>query len=224
MRTKLIKNTQEGIKELAITKNVYNNHKDLTVMARDEYSWELSKNYFPKCKNIVCPDFVFYLTPCDDIINEEREKVLLCLRNDSESIIDARLKDKIKKWIEDFGENYKEYDTTLDRYIPRENRVEELNSVLDLFRKHKLIITDRFHGVIFSVITKTPCIVLKTIDHKLAKSVKWVRDLNYVFYAKNYEQLPEIMNKAVGINQFKDINWKKLYFDGLKSKIFSDNL
>jgi pyruvyl transferase EpsI len=145
------------------------------------------------------------------------------LRNDTESIIDENLKDKIKKWIEYLGENYQEYDTTLNRNILKENREEELNISLNLFRKHKLIITDRFHGVIFSVITKTPCIALKTVDHKLTESIKWFNDLNYIFYVKNYEQLPEIMNKAIKIGQFNDINWRKLYFNDLKSKIFSNS-
>ncbi len=222
-QTIFFSNTQKGIKELEMTKLIYNKHKDLAIIARDSYSFKLAKDYFPKCKTSACPDFVLYLTPCDNI-NEERKNVLLCLRNDPESIIDEQLKDKIKKWIEDLGEDYREYDTTLDRNIPKENREEELNIALNLFRKHKIIITDRLHSIIFSVITKTPCIALKTTDHKLEESVKWFKDLNYIFYAKNYEKLPETMNKAIRIGQFNDINWKKLYFDDLKSKIFPNNL
>ncbi len=222
-QTIFFSDTQKGVKELEVTKRIYNNHKDLTIIARDEHSLRLAKDYFPKCKAIACPDFVLYLTHCDNI-SEERKNILLCLRNDSESIIDENLKGKIKKWIGDLGEDCQEYDTTLDRNIPKENREEELNIALNLFRKHKLVITDRFHGVIFSVITKTPCIALKTVDHKLTESIKWFKDLNYIFYTKNYEQLPEIMNKALGIYKFKDISWKKLYFDDLRSKIFSNNL
>ncbi len=222
-QTIFFRDTQEGVKELEITKLIYNKHNDLTIIARDSYSFKLAKDYFPKCKISACPDFVLYLTPYDNI-NEERKNILLCLRNDPESIIDENLKGKIKKLIENLGEDYQEYDTTLNRNIPKEDREEELNISLDLFRKHKLIITDRFHGVIFSVITKTPCIALKTADHKLTESIKWFEDLNYIFYAKNYEQLPEIINKAIRIDQFNDINWKKLYFDDLKSKIFSNNL
>ncbi len=222
-QTIFFSDAQKGVKELEVTKRIYNNHKDLTIIARDEHSLRLAKDYFPKCKAIACPDFVLYLTHCDNI-SEERKNILLCLRNDSESIIDENLKGKIKKWIGDLGEDCQEYDTTLDRNIPKENREEELNIALNLFRKHKLVITDRFHGVIFSVITKTPCIALKTVDHKLTESIKWFKDLNYIFYTKNYEQLPEIMNKALGIYKFKDISWKKLYFDDLRSKIFSNNL
>lgn len=223
-QTIFFSNTQKGIKELEMTKHIYNKHKDLTIIARDSYSFKLAKKYFPKCKTIVCPDFVLYLTPYYDNINEQRKNILLCLRNDPESIIDENLKDKIKKWIENLGEDYQEYDTTLNRNIPRENREKEINIALNLFRKHKLVITDRLHGVIFSVITKTPCIALKTVDHKLTESIKWFKNLNYIFYTENYEQLPEIINKALEIDQFNDINWRKLYFDDLKSKIFSNNL
>ncbi len=222
-QTIFFSNTQKGIKELEMTKHIYNKHKDLTIIARDEYSFKLAKQYFPKCKTILCPDFVLYLTPYSNV-REERKNILLCLRNDSESIINDHTKDKIKRWIKDLGEDYLEYDTTLDRNILRENREKEINIALNLFRKHKLVITDRLHGVIFSVITKTPCIALKTVDHKLTESIKWFKNLNYIFYTENYEQLPEIINKALEIDQFNDINWRKLYFDDLKSRIFSNNL
>lgn len=220
-QTIFFSDTQKGKYELEITEKIYNNHKDLTIMARDRYSFELAKQYFPKCKNMICPDFVLYLDYFEGNV-EKRENVLLCLRNDTESIINNEIKNNIKEYIKNGNQESHIYDTSIDRYIPKKNRENELKVMLSHFRKHNLVITDRFHGLIFSVITRVPCIVLKTADHKLAESVKWFKDLNYVFYAENYDQLPEIMNEAYKITHFNSINWKELYFNGLKSRIIND--
>ena len=60
-QTIFFSNTKKGKEELEITKNIYNSHGDLTVIARDRYSFKLAKEYFPKCKTMICPDFVLYL-------------------------------------------------------------------------------------------------------------------------------------------------------------------
>lgn len=49
-------------------------------------------------------------------------------------------------------------------------------------RKAKLVITDRYHGLIFSVITHTPVIVFKSFDTKISSGVKWFKDLEWVHY------------------------------------------
>lgn len=220
-QTIFFSDTRKGKDELEITKKIYNNHKDLTIMARDRYSFELAKQYFPECKHMICPDFVLYLDSFDGNV-EKRENVLLCLRNDTESIINDDIRNSIREYIKNGNQECHNYDTTLKRYIPRKNREKELKLVLSLFRKHKLVITDRFHGVIFSIITRVPCIALKTVDHKLTESVKWFKSLNYLFYTENYDQLPELMNKAYKIAHFNKVNWKKLYFNSLKSRIMYD--
>jgi len=217
-QTIFFSDTPRGRKELEITKNIYNKHKDLTIFARDEYSFRLAKEYFPKCKVMLFPDFVLYLEPYTDS-GIKREKVLLCLRRDNESSVDKETKDYIIKSIKNADEDYDEYDTILNRYILKKDREEELHIALRYFKQHKLVITDRLHGTIFSVITNTPCIALKTADHKLTESVKWFRKLNYVFYVDKYSELPQKISKALNVVPGGNIEWKRVYFDNLKEKI-----
>lgn len=221
-QTIFFSNTAKGKKELETSKKIYNQHNDLTIIGRDSYSFELAKKYFPNCKTLVCPDFVLYLNSFYNTTSDvPRENILLCLRNDSESIINEEIRSQIKKHMTNFGELYTEYDTTLNHNISRENREKEFISALSLFRKHKFTITDRFHGVIFSVITKTPCIVLKTVDHKLTDSIKWFKNLNYVFYVEDLKQLPKAMEDASSIQYFNTEEWDESYFSQLKDKILN---
>ncbi|MGC9337920.1 MAG: polysaccharide pyruvyl transferase family protein [Candidatus Cloacimonadia bacterium] len=219
-QTIFFSSTKKGMKELKVTRNIYNRHPYLTIIARDKYSFELAKQYFPKCVTLICPDFVLYLDKYKEEI--KRKDVLLCLRDDSESILDENSKNIIKKYIREINEYYHEFDTTLTRSIPRKKRENELELALSIFRKHKLVITDRLHGVIFSVITRTPCIAMKTIDHKMTESMKWFTDLNYITFIEEKKQLPEIINNMLKIDNYTSINWRLLYFDDLKVKIFGN--
>ena len=132
------------------------------------------------------------------------------------------MKERIVQQIGEAGEVFNEYDTTLNKLIPRRNRKKELKDALSIFRSHKLVITDRFHGVIFSVITKTPCIVMKTIDHKLPASVGWFSELNYVFLEDDINRLSETINLARDITPVNTIDWRHQYFDQIKENISHD--
>ncbi|MFI5429468.1 polysaccharide pyruvyl transferase family protein [Aeromicrobium sp. UC242_57] len=41
------------------------------------------------------------------------------------------------------------------------------------FSNYQVTVTDRYHGVIFSLISGTPVVVLESTDHKLRSGVQW---------------------------------------------------
>ncbi|UCB42545.1 MAG: polysaccharide pyruvyl transferase family protein [Dehalococcoidales bacterium] len=206
--------------ELEISRRIYNNHRDLTVIARDERSFELSQEYFPNCKSLLCPDFVLYLAT--DLQKIERQKVLLCLRYDKNSALSTERKDNIRSQVRKTNKDFDEYNTLINRNIPRRNREREFDETLRLFQKHELVITDRLHGLIFSIVANTPCIVLRTIDHKLSASVKWFSNLSHVTYTEDLNELPDLISTMAGMEVSDKIDWKKLYFNDLWPNIMAN--
>lgn len=59
----------KGNKELELSKKIYNNHKNLILVAREKVSYELMRKDFNKCKIIITPDIVLYLNECANRIN-----------------------------------------------------------------------------------------------------------------------------------------------------------
>lgn len=51
------------------TAKIFNNHPDLTIFIRDNYSYEIACKNFDNCRVIKCPDMVFYLANTPAIIN-----------------------------------------------------------------------------------------------------------------------------------------------------------
>ena len=101
-----------------------------------------------------------------------------------------------------------------------------LKEQFDYYSRFKLIITDRYHGTIFSLIAGTPVIVLKTSDHKLSSGVKWFPEefKDYVTFAENldeaYEKAAMMMNKQL-THQLPPY-FKENYYDKLKSLLEDD--
>ena len=214
--------TEEGRRELRRSADIYARHPRLLIMARDQVSYEFAHEHFPHCNLQLCPDFVLYL---DDELSqrarrqERSDRVLLCLRNDPESILDAEDRGSIADAVPYACDTY---DTTIPRSIPRANRRTELHQAVDHFSSHALVITDRMHGMIFSVLTRTPCIVLPTVDHKMRASYEWFRDVQGLAFLVDKAHLAEVAADLHGTQVEVPINWRERYFDGLGQKLLEE--
>lgn len=130
---------------------------------------------------MLTPDIVTYL---DDLINLNNNKikgVLILLRKDKEKYLD---KYKQKQLIDLIKKIYNKYDISgniLDIHINTlEKGKEKVSNQLKIISEHELVITDRLHGMIFSVITESSCIVIRNYNHKLASSYQWFKHLDYI--------------------------------------------
>lgn len=202
------------------TADIMNHHGKVTLMARDEISYATAQKYFGGCRLLLYPDIVTSLIGTKSFSNK-REGVLFCVRNDIEAFYKKEDIQELKNRFK--GVHIEETDTTLKmpyREIIK-NRERVLNQVLDYYSRFNVIITDRYHGTIFSLIAGTPVVVLKTSDHKLSSGVKWFPEefKDYVTFANS---LDEAYEKAVSMMK-KDLThqlppyFKENYYDKLKA-------
>ncbi|MBE3667130.1 hypothetical protein BOO35_18860 [Vibrio navarrensis] len=204
--------TDNGRKELTISKDIYNIHRDLTIIARDHQSYKLAQDYFPNCKTDEAPDFV--LSYNVDHLNLGKSntngKVLFCLREDDESAINKDMRNKL---LNSVGMEYDIFDTTIAEPISESNRKKILDETLVMFSKYDMIITDRFHGLIFSVLCKKPTVVLSTVDHKLTSAFDWFDNINYVKFAHSIDDVKKNIDVLEKIETFNNVDWHSLHFN-----------
>ncbi|MFF2910884.1 polysaccharide pyruvyl transferase family protein [Paenibacillus sp. NPDC057934] len=186
-----------GQNELEVTKKIYSEHNNLNIVCRENKSFKTAQEIFPNNQLLLAPDSVMYL---EDYYKQtlSRDGILLALRSDKEKVLDDNLVTNIKNAIDVLNENIVYRDTIINKRVNKENRIFEFNKMLDSFASSKLVITDRFHGVIFSVITKTPCIVFKSLDHKISEGIKWFANKEYIYYAEaKNENLNDIIKELL---------------------------
>jgi len=175
-----------GSMEFEKSKKIYNHHKNFTIAARETFSFNIMKNAFSKNKIILAPDMVLYLNQQDKKI--KKQKVFVCLRNDSESIVDY--KKRIELLVK-LKERYKNQlfigDTVLNHKITLKDREVKFDELLESFKQARIVITDRLHGMLFSAITGTPCIALQNYNHKIISSYEWLKDRDYMKLVEKFD-------------------------------------
>lgn len=208
--------TSAGRRERENTRRIYATHPDLTIIARDPQSETIASELFPRAVTFSVPDFVLSLPPRDAPVNAGMGKVLLCLRLDNEAALTAEQRDRVRRLVP-YPTEY--FDTTFSRPIKVKSREDLLTRTLDYFSAFDAVITDRYHGVIFAVICRKPCLVLATVDHKLTSSIHWFDDIPFVDMVPDLSDLPARLERCLAAGRDKVPDWNRIYFDALPGKL-----
>lgn len=197
----------EESKALQKARNIYQSHKNLVIFTREKYSELIREKIFPNCEGYLVPDIVLSYKP--DILDAERNGILFCLRHDKEKNSESgNLIKAITEASEKYEKNIKYIDTYSRDYANKyEFQLEGLNKLWSEFKKSELVITDRLHGMIFSVITRTPCIALDNSTGKVGNLYNtWLKDSNVVFVSDSRD-----INNVV--EMIKNKKFKKINFN-----------
>ncbi|MCK4983261.1 MAG: polysaccharide pyruvyl transferase family protein [Victivallaceae bacterium] len=210
-----------------LTAESYNQAKHLLFLARDRISYEEALRMFPDITVKLFPDIVTTLIG-HYYYDYQRDGILFCCRNDSEKfysdgqIIDLR-KQLDKLMPTDMTDTslpvkHKTICRDLQHYIEAE---------IERYAHYKLIITDRYHGTIFSLIANTPVIVIKTTDHKVTTGVEWFRGIydDNVFLAESLEQVYDLAKSILSKEYSYRLKpfYEEKYYNKLKSLVNGTN-
>ncbi len=194
-------NSEEGRKEVATSREIYSKHSRLLFCLRDKASYEfVVKNKFTqKTENtLYMPDMVLYLKP--EVMNTDREGVLLCFRMDREKNMSCGQRRRIREWLWEKGETTTYTTTVYLDNVPMENRQDAVLEKLEEYSKAKLIITDRLHSMLFAAITSTPCIAFDNLTGKVKGVYEWINNMNYIKVVNNEEEAIIYIDKMLNIN------------------------
>ena len=195
-------NKNDGLREESI--KLYNSHPNLTLVAREQKSFEIMKELYSNCKILLVPDIVLSSFKNDfGVTASERKGILLCLRSDAERKIKDSETDRIIEYLNNQKLDSRKTDMYSDCEVAKENRTECVRKKMQEFCGAKLVVTDRLHGMIFAAISETPAIVIGNYNHKVRGSFEWIKSLPYIKYADSVNEvlteIPEML-KIQGCN------------------------
>lgn len=167
-----------GKKEKKKSSMIYSRHKNLVVCAREMKSYRMMAQLYPNV--IFVPDIVFYLYGKLNLQPTNRERIIgICMRHDKESVINEVSEKKIYEICRENGFMVNDISTLSaphQAYTDNCSRRAVLEEKIREFSRCSGVITDRLHGMIFSVLAGTPCIALDNSNGKVSEVYKTVKN------------------------------------------------
>lgn len=206
-----------------LASRIYDAHKKLFFIARDRVSYEAAKEMFPHIMVECYPDIVTTLIGQYEF-DSERNGILFCIRNDSEKYYsDSEICDLMGRLKH--VEKCDRLDTTIrvKPYVIMNYLKKFIEDYFYKFAQYKMVITDRYHGTIFSLIANTPVIVIQTKDHKVRTGVDWFKGVydDQVYFAENLDAAYDMASKIISDHLYKKNSccFEEKYYSKLREKI-----
>lgn len=178
---------------------VYRSHKDLTIAAREKKSFHRMERVYSSARVLLMPDIVLSLK-IDNTSVRQREKVLLCMRSDVEKAVSDHDKKYITDKLKERGLKIEKSDTVVPNDISVEEREGELQKKWREFMESRLVVTDRLHGMIFSVITGTPCIAFNNSNQKVRNCYEWISSIPWICFVESADKFEDALDKILQNN------------------------
>lgn len=203
--------------------DTYHARPNMILMARDRTSYETATALFADFKILLYPDIVTSRIGTRSYAYA-RSGILFCMRADDERLYSEATIDSL---IQTLSARYDidKTDTTvqLDCRQSHQRIWGEIEKTIEGYAKYRLVITDRYHGTIFSLIANTPVIVLNSTDHKLKTGIEWFRGVydDYVYHAETPQEVEALVASVMGktFTYALTEHFDSTYYKQLKAKM-----
>ena len=210
--------------EMTKTASLFNAHPYAVFVARDPESYRMVAQEFDKRRIKLCPDIVTTMIGQRNY-SGLRKGILVCKRIDGEKkYSDYELSNLLKK-LKSITSSLDITDTNFEHSIQYtySHLEKEITDKFRLFSQYSVVLTDRYHGMIFSLIADTPVVVLPTSGHKVKEGALWLKK-DYpesIYFCETpdeaYLTVKDILNKHLTIRN--EGLYKEKYFDSLLKDI-----
>ena len=215
-----------GRSRLMKSQTIFDACKKIMLIGRDKISAENARGYFDGAAVRAMPDMVLSL---QDLVRrrmqylpnkkEGKRRILLIMRNDKEGVYSAEDKERVAAILRENGYEAQFWDTDVSDRFPDSEKIEVLLKYLHYISSFDAVITDRYHGLIFTVLVERPCVVLRTHNHKLTSAFDWFEKVNYVRLAEEFSQIPGQLRELAQLATLTSPNWNEEYFDKLAVQV-----
>lgn len=174
--------------------NIFNNCKDIKLFVRDLQSLNFIKTHFNINVELVPDIALLYRFKIN--FKSKKNVIGLCLRDDRERLNNTS---KIKFLLSDldkYNAKFLNISTLSDDMVFSFEREAKCIEKLIQFSECSLIVTDRLHGMIYSYLAKTPCIVLENKTGKVSGVyLQWLKRCASILPLFDSQYSSEVVNE-----------------------------
>lgn len=152
----------------------------LVITVRETSSYNCLQSHFNNAEIKLLPDMATYLNLSN--LEYQRSGVIICSRNDKEKEKQSSFVfDSVSEWTKRNNIPIRFVDTQKPYSVRAESREDEIDKLVEEFASSRLVVTDRLHGMLYSIITGTPVLAIDNTTHKVSGAFyDWFKDFSYV--------------------------------------------
>ena len=202
-----------GAKHQEHFKSVYADHPRLTFCYRDQFSFDQGSKLFPKARPLLIPDMAFQIGKVDRFMRPIHN--IMWLKRTDEESPHYKIPDDAAKHDALVADWLRNWNTPKDKRTLEHIFLITANGMMFL-QRGRVVITDRLHGHILSILCGIPQVVLNPVNSKIDHyRDTWTRGLENVEVATTSQ---EALDKAVSLLKRLDDKVPKIvaYRDSLE--------
>ena len=202
-------------------KAVYNGRSGLTLAAREEQSFARMKELFPETEILLIPDIVLWSSmERFGAVPQKRSGVLICRRSDCEVSVTDDAWNHLEHLFSALGMKLLRTEMDTNKGIGKEQRRDLVRQKMQEYCTAELVLTDRLHGMVFSALTGTPCIVFGNYNYKIRGTYEWIKYLPYIRYAESTEEAEQFIPELLAMKDCRYDNAPLMpFFEQLKEVV-----
>lgn len=181
------------------TSKCYNSMKHMLFLARDRVSFGMAKQMFPDIPVMQFPDIVTTLIG-NYSFDYNRDGIMFCCRDDGEKYYSDEEISSLMSKCESLSKVARTDTTKAGKTADIVRNAERyIMDEIETYAHYKVVITDRYHGTILSLVAGTPVIIIKTTDHKVTTGAEWFKGVydDYVYVADSLDEAYEIARSVL---------------------------
>ena len=193
-QTVFFEDNERGRNEYEKSKEIYRGHHNIIFFAREKQSYQRfisilgTEDYVEAIPDIA----LFYKANGIKVKHEKR--ILVCLRNDKESVLPEKERKLIMDTIE--KSEYQFSVTSMHEGVfNKAKRREQVEKKLTEIASAELVVTDTLHCMVMCALVGTECIFFDNISGKVKNVFKWIENNDYIHYCDNIDMLEKILNR-----------------------------
>ena len=171
---------------------------ELKVVCRESFSKKTLHELKINENIYLGPDIAFFHK--HDKLLPRRESIGVFLRNDKESVLEKRSREKIDRIIVYSGLEIILSSMQYGGNIHKEERDLVVEEKLDEIATYRIVITDQLHCMIACAITKTPCIAFNNVSRKLEGVSEYIRAVPYIRFLHDASYFEEAFNELLAMD------------------------
>jgi len=186
----------------------YSRHPDIHVFAREAITRDMLSKLFHGHGNVIIgyvPDIVMSATAgaLGAKFDAAPSGILRCLRDDRECALDSECYAQLDAALASTGHLITQTDTHAGgSQLDDSQCAQLLAGKLEQFRGARLVVTDRLHGMILSVLAGTPCLVLPNANHKIRQTwFDWLQENPGVAFLEldHFDTLSQVLGRLLEV-------------------------